>query len=102
MFPFHNALFFHPRLAREDRGPLDVIITHLFPILQGLLTQIKDYNTIEAAQVFRVSFKIFYSATMYSLPADGLPGLDWNFWFNILAHLLNKNLPEGATQNLHH
>jgi importin-7 len=58
------------------------------------MNHIKDNDQIEAAQVMRMVLKIFWSATMYALPQA--QGVDVNGWFQIIGHILQKNLPENA------
>ena len=58
------------------------------------MTFILDNNTIEAAHVLRLCFKIFWSCTQYSLPP--VAGVNVNLWFNSLAKILNKRLPEAS------
>jgi hypothetical protein len=58
------------------------------------MKQIVDNNTIEAAMVARVCLKIFWGSTCYALPSAS--NVDVNLWFQILAHFLNKPLPEAA------
>lgn len=79
---------------REERHVLDSILQSSFPILQMLMSKLADSNQIEAAEIMRVCFKIFYSATMYALPA--VDGIDVNFWFQFLATMLQKYLPESS------
>ena len=54
---------------RDKRQPLDDIVQVSFPILQTLMTQLLDNNTLAAASVMRLCLKIFWSATIYHLPA---------------------------------
>jgi hypothetical protein len=77
---------------KEQRGPLDDIVQAAFPLLQQLLPQLIDNNSIEAAKVIHVCVKIFYSATMHMLPK--VAGVDVNLWFTAFAQLLQKPLPE--------
>lgn len=53
---------------REQRGPLDDIVQVSFPMLQRLMVQLLENNSLEAANVMRMSLKIFWSATIYNLP----------------------------------
>jgi hypothetical protein len=86
----YYPLIFH----REERQPLHEIIEHLFPILQELITHILENNSIEAAHVLRVCFKIFWSSTQYALPPP--TGVNVNLWFHAMATILNKTLPENS------
>jgi importin-7 len=65
-----------------------------FPLIQLLMSQILDNNSLEAAHVMRVCLKIFWSSTQYALPP--VTGVDVNFWFHSLATLLSKRLPEAS------
>lgn len=78
---------------KGDRGTLNSVLEVSFPLLQQLMTQIVGLNTIEAAQVMRLCLKIFYSATVYLLPQ--VSGVDVNLWFQMIADLINKPLPEA-------
>lgn len=78
------------------RGPLNSLITLVFPPLQALMNQIINNNSIEAAQVMKVCLKIFWSSTHYILPID-VPGMDVNFWFHMMASILQKDLPEASS-----
>mmetsp|Transcript_3899 Transcript_3899/g.4034 ORF Transcript_3899/g.4034 Transcript_3899/m.4034 type:complete len:868 (+) Transcript_3899:3-2606(+) len=49
---------------------------------------------LEAAHVMRLCLKIFWSATIYTLPT--VQGIDVNSWFQIIGHILQKNLPEAS------
>ena len=53
---------------KEQRGPMNEIVQTAFPLLQRLMVQILENNSLEAAQVMHQCLKIFWSATMYSLP----------------------------------
>ncbi len=79
---------------KEARQPLNDIIQASFPFLQQLMTLILNNNSIEAAQVMRMCLKIFWSATMYSLPT--VSGVDVNLWFQMIASILDKHIPEAA------
>jgi hypothetical protein len=57
--------------------------------------QVIQHNSIEAAQVMRMCLKIFWSATMYSLPT-GVHGVDVNVWFQLLGTIIQKELPEAS------
>ena len=78
------------------RQPLNDLIQASFPSLQGLMTQIINNNTIEAAQVMKVCLKIFWSATHYILPIQ-VQGVDVNLWFQMIASILQKDLPEASS-----
>lgn len=45
--------------------------------------------------VQRVCFKVFWSCTQYALPPLSA-GIDVNLWFRVMAHLLEKRLPEAS------
>lgn len=82
---------------REAREPLHGIVQTSFPYLQQLMTNISNHQSVEAAQVMKMCLKIFWSATMYQLPK--VQGVDVNFWFQAIAHILNKPLHE-ASENI--
>ena len=77
-----------------DREPLNNLISIIFPYLQVLISQLVENNSIEAALVLKICFKIFHSSTCYALPK--VQGIDVNLWFNILAKILDKKLPEAS------
>jgi hypothetical protein len=81
----------------ELRQPLNDMLIIALPLLQSLMTSIITNNSIEAAQVMRLCFKIFWSSTVYLLPY--VPGCDVNLWFTMITELMNKRLPE-ASENL--
>jgi len=86
------------QFSRETRrATFDSMIQVVFPQLQLLLQQLAGINSLEAASVIHVSLKIFYSAVTYTLPK--VPGVDVQFWINLLAAAMNKPLPE-ASENL--
>lgn len=80
--------------ADKDKGPLNHIIVTVFPVLQQLMKHIISMNSLEVAQVLRLCLKIFWSATMYSLPRT--EGVDVGHWFSCLAQLIEKKLPEAS------
>ena len=71
------------------------IILNAFPFLQTMMANLVENNSLEAAQVMRICLKIFFSATNYRLPK--VSGVDVNFWFQVIANILNKPLPEAST-----
>ena len=79
---------------REERQILNEILRISFPVLQQLMSRIIELNQIEAAEIMRVCFKIFWSATMYALPEAA--GVDVNLWFQLLATALQKPLHEAS------
>ena len=92
--PSPPSLLWHHSSYREEREPLHEIIENLFPLLQEMITQILDNNSIEAAHVLRICLKIFWSSTQYALPP--VNGVNVNLWFHALATILNKRLPEAS------
>lgn len=80
--------------AKDDRQPLNDILQLAFPCLQALLQHLINNNSLEAAQVMRLCFKIFHSATVYLLPQ--VAAVDVNLWFQMIADILNKRLPEAS------
>lgn len=80
--------------SKDERKPLNDIVQITFPYLQNLMTHVISHNSIEAAQVMKMCLKIFWSATMYQLPE--VSGVDVNFWFQIIAQILDKALPEAS------
>lgn len=61
------------------------------------MKSILDNHSIEAAQIQRLCLKIFWSSTHNALPS--VSGVNVNLWFEMIAHLLDKKLPE-ANENL--
>lgn len=80
--------------SNTERKPLNDIVQVSFPYLQTLMTHVISHNSIEAAQVMKMCLKIFWSATMYQLPE--VTGVDVNFWFQMIAQILEKVLPEAS------
>ena len=80
--------------SKGERKPLDDLVQVSFPHLQHLMTVVLTHNSIEAAQVMKMCLKIFWSATMYQLPQ--VSGVDVNFWFQVIAQILDKRLPEAS------
>ena len=79
---------------KDDRKPLFDIMIVVFPTIQGLVHSIINYNDIEIAMVFHQTLKIFWSCTMYRLPApETAVACDVNFWFQFMSFLLEKKLP---------
>jgi hypothetical protein len=78
---------------RNDRKVLNDIIQISFPTLQQLMTVLLENNQLEAAHIMRICLKIFWSTTVYALPE--VSGVNVNLWFNSLAYILNKPLPEA-------
>jgi importin-7 len=97
----YNSLLALRKLAKryeykpkDGRKPLDDIIQVSFPYLQQLMQFLASHHSLEAAQVMRLCLKIFWSATMYSLPQ--VSGVNVNLWFELIAGILNKTLPEAS------
>lgn len=97
----YNALLALRKLAKRyeykpknEREPFNHMLQISLPVLQQLMTQIITHNSIEAAQVMRLCFKVFWSATVYILP--NVTGVDVNLWFNMIAEVMNKRLPEAS------
>lgn len=81
--------------ARDDREHFDHFLQSTLPLIQEFLKHILHNNTLEAAQVMRLCFKIYFSATVYILPSH-IPGVDLQLWFNLMVELMNKRLPEAS------
>ena len=109
--PIQNALLALRKVVkrfefkpRDARGPLDDIIAQVFPLLQQLVTQLLANNvgTLEAAEIMKLSLKVFWSCTQFCLP----PGACENPavlrpWFEMLHAVLAKPLPEASAENAH-
>jgi hypothetical protein len=80
---------------KTDREPFNQMLQLTLPVLQELLKHLIHHNSIEAAQVMRLCFKIFWSSTVYLLPTN-VTGIDVNLWFNLIAEIMNKRLPEAS------
>lgn len=78
----------------ENRQPLHDLIQAAFPYMQQLMTHLQSQNSLEAAHVMRVCLKIFWSCVIYQLP--NAPGMDVNLWFQLVAAIINKRLPEAS------
>ena len=77
---------------KDKRGDLNEIIKLSFPIVERLLINLKDMNTLDAAMVMKTALKIFNSCTCYCLP--DLNQVNLQTWFGSIQHLLSKPLPE--------
>ena len=77
---------------KEKRKDLNEIIRVSFPIIERLLSNLKDFNTVEAAMVMKCALKIFSSCTCYCLP--DLNQVNLQIWFESIKHLLAKPFPE--------
>mmetsp|Transcript_23745 Transcript_23745/g.34001 ORF Transcript_23745/g.34001 Transcript_23745/m.34001 type:complete len:1123 (-) Transcript_23745:74-3442(-) len=83
--------------SNDDRRPLNDTILVTFPAMQQLMSGILHHNSLEAAAVMRMCLKVLWSCTMHTLPNVG--GIDVNLWFQLIAHIMNKPLPE-ASENI--
>ncbi|KAL7531578.1 hypothetical protein ACHAXR_006571, partial [Thalassiosira sp. AJA248-18] len=117
----HNALLAMRKVckryeykSREQRGPLNEIVTHSFPLLLPLAQRLSGptEHSLEAAMMLKQILKIFWSSTQFYLPngnnADGSacassssPALAnpnaMEPWFEVLKAVLVKPLPEANT-----
>lgn len=80
--------------AKEERVPLNEMLQSTFPFLQQLMSMIINNNSLEAAAVMRICLKIFWSSTCYTLPY--VQGVDVNLWFQLIAQIVDKRIPEAA------
>lgn len=78
---------------KEQRQPLFDIINQTFPCLQALMQHVVAFNTLEAASVLRLCFKVFWSCTNYQLPLVEV--IDVNMWFQIMMDIMSKYIPEA-------
>eukprot|EP00559_Dactyliosolen_fragilissimus_P005157 CAMPEP_0184857384 /NCGR_PEP_ID=MMETSP0580-20130426/2545_1 /TAXON_ID=1118495 /ORGANISM="Dactyliosolen fragilissimus" /LENGTH=1039 /DNA_ID=CAMNT_0027352953 /DNA_START=55 /DNA_END=3174 /DNA_ORIENTATION=+ len=109
----HNALLALRKIckryeykSREQRGPLNQIVTQSFPLLLPLAQRLCDSNehSLEAALMLKQILKIFWSSTQFYLPGDGSGNSvtlgnpqAMQPWFEILQVALVKPLPEACT-----
>lgn len=98
----YNALLALRKLVKRyeykndaERQPLNDIASTSFPMLQQLTAAILENNSLEASQVMRMCLKILYSANAYKLLMA--QGFDVNFWFRVIAYIIQKPLPEAST-----
>lgn len=109
----HNALLALRKVCkryefkpREQRGPLNQIVSISFPLLLPLaqrLVSTNDYS-IEAAMMLKQILKIFWSSTQFYLPGNGeeliqgVPSLSnpqaMQPWFNVLSQALARPISE--------
>jgi hypothetical protein len=97
--------------AREERGPLGVIVAQFFPILLPLAQNLSgpDQHSIEAALTLKLILKIFYSCTQFFIPnttgdasvisLSNPPSMQP--WFDVLEKALAKpllNQPESKEE----
>ena len=84
----------------KPREPLHLIMAGTFPAIQGLVENIKNMDLLEGAMCIHMVMKIFWSCIMYKLPKEE-SGLDYNYWFRLLAFLLERPIPpEGQPVHL--
>lgn len=90
---------------KDQRQPLDEIIHASFPQLIVIAADIFRANnySYESAQIIRMILKIFWSSIMYTLPIT-TQGLDIQAWFQLLAHVLDMDVPLEENDDLksHH
>lgn len=106
----HNALLALRKVckryeykAREQRGPLNDIVTQSFPLLLPLAQELLPETHLEAAMMLKQILKIFWSATQFYLPGGNDPKQPspalvnpevMQPWFDILQISLEKPLPD--------
>lgn len=110
----HNALLALRKVckryeykSKDQRGPLNDIVTKSFPMLLPLAQRLSDPNehSLEAAMMLKQILKIFWSSTQFYLPGgddkNPSPALAnpnaLQPWFDILCATLSKPLPEAST-----
>jgi hypothetical protein len=110
----HNALLALRKVckryeykSKEQRGPLNEIVTLSFPLLLPLAQKLSvpEEHALEAAMMLKQILKIFWSSTQFYLPGgDGKnpsPALanpaSMQPWLDILQKTLVKPLPEAST-----
>eukprot|EP01035_Chromulina_nebulosa_P019648 gene19648-25562_t len=84
---------------KDNRADVDNIIVQTFPFIQDLLTRLVDHNSIEAAVILRICFKIFWSYIIYVLPSSTSPAstiVNVPLWFNTIGKIVEKRLPEAS------
>ena len=85
----HNALLALRKVVkrfefkpRDSREPLYAIIGQVFPLLQQLMAQLLGNNigTIEAAEIMKLTLKVFWSCTNFCLPPGACeqPAVPWH------------------------
>jgi hypothetical protein len=117
----HNALLALRKVCkryefkpRDQRGPLNQIVSASFPLLLPLAQQLSNENqhSLEAALMLKQILKIFWSSTQFFLPGTSTEtnnGVIITYavslanpehiqpWFDILTKALKKPLPEDST-----
>lgn len=116
----HNALLALRKVckryeykSKNERGPLNDIVTISFPMLLPLGQSLVQQHSLEAAMMLKQILKIFWSSTQFYLPGQeqsqetgenpnsssiGLARPDiLQPWFDILTAALAKPLPEAST-----
>lgn len=101
MLKVYNSLFALRKLVKryefkqkEKRAPLNHMVQTCFPLLEHLMQQVLQNNSLEAAQIMRMCLKTFWSSTNFALP--DAQGVNVNLWFEMIASILNKRLPEAS------
>mmetsp|Transcript_46986 Transcript_46986/g.69588 ORF Transcript_46986/g.69588 Transcript_46986/m.69588 type:complete len:1060 (+) Transcript_46986:78-3257(+) len=100
----HNALLALRKLvkryeykSKEQRGPLNEIVTQSFPLLLPLSQRLStpEEHSLEAALMLKQMLKIFWSSTQFYLPSVSPDQIQP--WFDVLHSVLAKPLPEAST-----
>lgn len=99
----HNITFVIRYLVKKfeykdgpGRIPLDMIITHVFPVLFNLFKALMPLQTLDAARLMKCIVKTYWSATQYSLGTVLCQPESLGTWLEVLNGLLLKRLPEAS------
>ena len=99
----HNALLALRKVckryeykSKEQRGPLNAIVSASFPLLLPLAQELSQANQLEAAMMLKQILKIFWSSTQFYLPVEARPE-QLQPWFDVVTQALQKKLPEAST-----
>jgi hypothetical protein len=84
------------QFKKDDREPLIQIVEHIYPLTLKIAQNAANNNTIEAAEIIKLIFKI-YSA---SIQCDFFPCLQDNSslvpWGTLFLQIVEKDIPEEA------
>jgi hypothetical protein len=80
----------------EKRGPLNMIVDTLFPLLLQVFKVLLAHNSVEAAHVLHVLCKIYWSGVQFIVPTTLQDPACLAAWMECFHALLMKKLPEAS------
>jgi hypothetical protein len=80
----------------EKRGPLNMIVDTLFPLLLQVFKVLLGHNNLEAAHILHVLCKIYWSGVQFIVPTTLQDPACLGAWMECFHTLLMKRLPEAS------